>query len=113
MKIILSSSIVGVALGVGALLSMNSAPPTAEPSLAEVRAATERFKDVNVALKEGYIIAPDKMCETAGMMGKPDSLGVMGIHYFRPDLLGITAPPNPRVNGNGRHTDFTTPAVLI
>ena len=113
MKIILSSSIVGVALGVGALLSMNNAPSTAEPSLAEVRAATERFKDVNVALKEGYIMAPDKMCETAGMMGKPDSLGVMGIHYFRPDLLGITAPPNPRVNGNGRHTDFLTPAVLI
>jgi hypothetical protein len=46
-------------------------------------------------------------------MGKPAEMGVMGIHYVRPDLLGITAPPNPRVDGNGRHTDFTKPAVLI
>ena len=37
----------------------------------------------------------------------------MGIHYFRPDLLGIAGPPNPRVNGTGTHTDFGTPAVLI
>ena len=29
----------------------------------------------------------------------------MGIHYFRPDLLGITAPPSPRVNGVGTHTE--------
>ena len=37
----------------------------------------------------------------------------MGIHYFRPDLLGITGPPNPRVSGSGTHTDFTKPAILI
>ena len=46
-------------------------------------------------------------------MGLPDSLGAMGIHYFRPDLLGITAPPNPRVDGTGTHTDFRVPSVLI
>lgn len=114
MKIILSSSIVGVALGVGALLSTNSAPSTTpEPTLAQVKAATEKYKDVNVALKEGYVRDPSNMCDAAGMMGRPDSLGVMGIHYFRPDLLGITGPPNPRVGGNGRHTDFLTPSVLI
>ena len=37
----------------------------------------------------------------------------MGVHFFRPDLLGITGPPAPRVTGNGTHTDFRTPAILI
>jgi hypothetical protein len=94
-----------------------SAPATSgradEPTLAEVRAATERFRDIKVALAEGYIRDPANMCETADMMGRPASLGAMGVHYFRPDLLGITAPPNPRVNGNGTHTDFRKPAILI
>lgn len=86
---------------------------TDEPTLAEVRALTERFRDVKVALAEGYIPPPDNMCELASMMGYPAKLGGMGIHYFRPDLLGITAPPNPRVDGNGTHTDFRHPAILI
>lgn len=84
-----------------------------EPSLDEVRTATERFQDVNVAIAEGYIRDPMNLCDTAEMMGQAPELGVMGIHYFRPDLLGITAPPNPRVNGTGTHTDFLQPAVLI
>jgi hypothetical protein len=37
----------------------------------------------------------------------------MGIHYFRPDMLGIAGPPNPRVDGTGTHTDFRRPAILI
>ena len=37
----------------------------------------------------------------------------MGVHYFRPDLLGITTPPNPRVDGTGTHADFNQPAILI
>ena len=84
-----------------------------ESALAAVRAATERFQDVKVALAEGYIADPSGMCITAAMEGQPSQLGAMGIHYFRPDLLGITGPPNPRVNGTGVHTDFLTPAVLI
>lgn len=84
-----------------------------EPSLEQVRAATERFQDVKVALAEGYIPDPMNICETADMMGQPAELGAMGVHYFRPDLLGITAPPNPRVDGNGTHTDFNKPAILI
>lgn len=87
-------------------------PAPAEPTLAEVRAATERFRDVAVALAEGYI-TPDGMCESAPMMGRPASDGAMGIHYFRPDLLGVSAPPNPRVNGTGTHTDFLRPSILI
>jgi hypothetical protein len=84
-----------------------------EPSLAQVRAATERFRDVKVALAEGYVRDPMNLCDAAEMMGKPASLGVMGIHFFRPDLLGITGPPNPRVSGTGTHTDFLRPAILI
>ena len=84
-----------------------------EPSLAEVRKATERFQDIKVALAEGYIRDPMNICDTADMMGRPASLGAMGVHYFRPDMLGITAPPNPRVNGNGTYTDFRAPAILI
>ena len=93
-------------------------PPTseaapAEPSLEQVRAATQRFRDVKVALAEGYVRDPMNICDTADMMGKPAELGAMGIHFFRPDLLGISAPPNPRVDGNGTHVDFNKPAILI
>jgi hypothetical protein len=95
--------------------SYGCSPPeaTADPSLEAIRAATERFRDVNVALAEGYIPDPAGVCDVAEMMGQPAELGGMGIHYLRPDLLGITGPPNPRVDGTGTHTDFLNPAVLI
>jgi hypothetical protein len=96
-----------------ARIDASSSPKPGEPTLAEIRRATERFRDVKVALSEGYIRDPGNMCETADMMGKPKTLGAMGIHYFRPDMLGITAPPNPRVDGVGTHTDFRKPAILI
>ena len=90
-----------------------STPGPGEPTLSEVRRLTERFRDVNVALAEGYIRDPFDMCETAEMMGRPAALGAMGIHFFRPDLLGITKPPSPRVSGTGTHTDFRQPSILI
>jgi hypothetical protein len=89
------------------------AAPREAASLAAIRAATQRFRDVRVALAEGYVRDPSSMCVTAEMEGMPRQLGDMGIHYFRPDLLGITGPPNPRVDGTGTHTDFRTPGVLI
>ena len=88
-------------------------PAPGEPTLDDVRRATERFRDVNVAVAEGYLRDPFDLCDTADMMGKPAALGAMGIHYFRPDLLGISAPPSPRVDGNGTHTDFLKPSILI
>ena len=91
----------------------DDSPGPGEPTLAEVRTLTEKYQDVKVALAEGYIRDPSNMCETAEMMGRPAADGAMGVHYFRPDLLGITAPPNPRVNGNGTYTDFRAPAILI
>ncbi len=84
-----------------------------EPSLAQVRSAAERFQNVEVALAEGYVRDPTNTCETAEMMGHPPALGAMGVHYFRPDLLGISSGPGQRVNGNGTHTDFARPGILI
>lgn len=88
-------------------------PGPGEPTLDEVRALTEKYKDVNVALADGYIRDPFDLCDTADMNGKPKELGAMGIHYFVPAQAGVTEPPNPRVNGNGTHTDFRKPTVLI
>lgn len=67
------------ALLVPAVLSAQSSPDhgvpagTApdEPSLEEIRAATERFRDVSVALAEGYVPDPTGMCSTAAMEGRP------------------------------------------
>jgi hypothetical protein len=98
---------------IAALAAATLAPGPGEPTLDEVRALTVRFQNVKVALAEGYVRDPGDMCDTAPMMGRPAALGGMGIHYFRPDLLGITAPPNPRVDGNGTHTDFRKPSILI
>jgi hypothetical protein len=99
--------------GLAAQSTVAQKPGAGEPTLQEVRQLTEKYKDVNVALKDGYIRDPFNMCDTAAMMGQPASRGAMGVHYFRPDLLGVTEPPNPRVNGTGTHTDFRTPAILI
>lgn len=114
---------VGTAIACLAVAQLGSAQPASQQKAAkpaqasapgdeEIRAATARFQDLNVALKEGYIRDPSNMCMTAPMEGAPKQLGAMGIHYFRPDLLGITAEA-PRVAGTGMHTDFTTPGVLI
>ena len=119
MKTTIQAVVVATALSFAATgLSVADSPGPGEPTLAEVRAVTEKYQDVNVALAEGYIRDPSDMCETADMMGRPASQGAMGVHYFRPDMLGIMAPPdpappNPRVNGNGTHTDFRAPAILI
>lgn len=110
LKTTLLAAVVGL---VACTNASTETPGPGEPTLAQVRAAAERFQDVNVALAEGYVRDPANMCETAEMMGRPAALGAMGVHYFRPDLLGITAPPNPRVDGDGTYTDFNAPAILI
>ena len=89
------------------------APVAAEPTLDQVRAATERFRDVKVALAEGYIRDPMDHCVVAPDIGRPASDGAMGVHYIRMDLLGVSGPPNPRVSGSGTHTDFNKPAILL
>lgn len=77
-----------------------------------VARATERFADVEVALAEGYVRDPADHCVTAAAEGLAPELGGMGIHFLRPDLLGLTAT-EPRVDGTGTHTDFDNPAILL
>lgn len=83
-----------------------------DAAIPALREATVRFRDVEVALAEGYIRDPMNLCVTAPFEGYPSQLGGMGIHFFRPDLLGLTAT-EPRVAGMGTHTDFDQPAVLV
>lgn len=71
-----------------------------------------RFRDVEVALAEGYVRDPLNLCVSALVEGLPRQLGAMGVHFFRPDLLGLTGT-EPRVAGTGTHVDFQTPAVLV
>lgn len=86
--------------------------PALAAALEEIHAATARYRDVEVALAEGYIRDPMDMCVTPEMEGVPRQLGGMGIHYFRPDLLAITAT-EPRIDGMGTHTGFRQPGVLV
>lgn len=84
-----------------------------EPTLDQVRAATQKYRDVKVAEREGYVRDPMGHCVTATVIGYPASAGAMGIHYLRKDLLGLAGPPNPRIDGNGTHKDFLKPALLL
>lgn len=83
---LITSTLLAVALAGGFVRGSDgpkpaSTPGPGEPTLSEVRHLTERFRDVNVALAEGYIRDPFDVCETAEMMGSPAALGAMGIHF--------------------------------
>lgn len=82
-----------------------------DPTLAQVKAAAERYRDVGVAIAEGY--TTDNKCVTAEMLGYPASRGAMGLHYVRRDLLGLPDAPKGRVAGTGTYTDFGKPAMLV
>lgn len=80
--------------------------------LVQLRAALDKYQDVNAALADGYIPDPAGHCVTAEMAGYPAELGAMGIHYLNPELLQITETA-PIVSGTGVHTDWNRPAILI
>jgi hypothetical protein len=84
-----------------------------EPSLDQIRKAAERFRDVKVAIAEGY--TTDNKCVTAETLGHPSEHGAMGLHYVRRDLLGLPPKPVPgqKVSGTGTYTDFSKPAMLV
>lgn len=83
----------------------------ADVDLDQLRELTAKYKDISVALEEGYI-APDNNCVSAAAEGLPAELGAMGIHYIHPALLEITGT-EPRVDGMSTHTDWMRPSVLI
>src|SRR5687767_5757152 len=108
----------GIFLAASAVLTLLSGctaeqPRPAEPTLAEVKAGAERYRDVKVAIAEGY--TTDNKCVTAQMLGFPAVNGDMGLHYVRRDLLGLPPKPVPgsRVSGTGTYTDFSKPAMLV
>lgn len=80
--------------------------------VAAVRAAAEKYQDVNVALADGYVPDPSGHCVDAAAEGLPPEWGAMGIHYLNPAVLQMTAS-EPRVDGNSTHTDFMAPAILL
>ncbi len=83
----------------------------ADVDLDQIRASVEKYKDINVAMAEGYI-TPDNLCVSAAAEGLPAELGAMGMHYIHPALLKITGT-DPRVNGESTYTDWSQPSVLI
>ncbi|WP_370161551.1 hypothetical protein [Limimaricola soesokkakensis] len=96
-----------------AALALLATPLAAETyDLDALRAATEKYRDVEVALADGYMPDPEGHCVSAAAEGLPAELGAMGIHYLHPAMLGLAAP-GERVDGDGTHTDFTKPAILL
>lgn len=86
-----------------------------QAALAAIRQATAKYMDVRAAVADGYMPDPSGMCVDAAMVGAPAELGGMGLHYFRPDLLGIAGPPAPgaRLTGNDAVLDWEQPEVLV
>lgn len=77
-----------------------------------MRAAVEKYKDVDVALADGYIPDPTGHCVDAAAEGLPPEWGAMGLHYLNPALLKL-GPPGDRVDGASTYTDWMQPAVLL
>ncbi len=99
-------------LAVSALMATSAVVFADDYDLDVLRAATEKYKDVNVALAEGYIPDPSGHCISAEAEGLPPEWGAMGIHYLNPAKLKITGD-KPRVDGMSTHTDFMDPAILL
>jgi hypothetical protein len=111
-SIIKCGLVAGLGVMLTAIMPLSANAVDVKAEVEAVRLATLRFADVNVALAEGFIPDPSGHCVSAEAEGLPAELGSMGIHYLNPALLGITAT-EPRVDGNGLHTDFLKPSILL
>jgi hypothetical protein len=98
-------------LGLALFASPGQAGANEAEAIAEVRAATAKYKDVDVALAEGFVPAASG-CVSAAGEGLPAEWGAMGIHYIHPAMLKITQT-EPRVDGANIHTDFLKPSILL
>ncbi|MQA90473.1 MAG: hypothetical protein GEU90_09585 [Gemmatimonas sp.] len=90
----------------------SGASDASEPTLNEIFAAVEKYRDVNVAIADGYDRDLLDTCETPLHMGITGNLGTMGIHFLRRDLLEID-DQDSRLDVAGAHTDFLQPAGLV
>jgi hypothetical protein len=85
------AAVIGVvALSSVALPTLAGPSRPAGPELAQIRAATARYHDVQVALDDGYI--PVSPCEQS-----PE--GAMGVHYLHPERAADAAvdPTRPEL----------------
>jgi hypothetical protein len=98
-------------LGLAFIVHPGGAAADEAAEIAKVREATAKYKDVNVALAEGFVPAPSG-CVTAAHEGLPAEWGAMGIHYIHPAMLKLTKT-EPRVDGMSTHTDFLKPSILL
>ena len=69
--------------------TLSRSEPGIGAQLAEVRAATARYHDVEVATAAGYV--PVTPC-----VDDEDGAGAMGIHYLNPQLIGTLDPTTPQ-----------------
>jgi hypothetical protein len=93
-------------------LAMPALAQSADEQIAAARAASEKYKDVNVALADGFVPDPSGLCISAAEEGLPAEWGSMGIHYLNMALLKMDGS-GKRVDGAGTNTDFATPAILL
>lgn len=76
-----------------------------DQALQQLASQLGNYKSVNYALDNGYVRG--SACDSH------PTLGAMGFHYVRPDLLGLTGPVNGRMNGTGTYTRAEPPAILL
>jgi len=100
-----------IGVSVLAAVMVPTALSAAEVDLDQLREAMTKYKNIEVALAEGYL-SPDNHCVSAAGEGLPPDLGAMGVHFIQPKLLEITAT-EPRVDGDSTHTDWMHPSILI
>lgn len=94
-RFVRTAVVVTLAAGASATLSITGAAAADVPgtstdraTLAHVRDITAQYRDVNVALADGY--RPTEDC-----VASPD--GGMGLHYVNPALLGRLDPDHPPI----------------
>lgn len=78
-----------------------SPPATArQDDLAEVRQATARYHDLDVAIADGYELGYQRGDQRiiTGCIAKPEA-GAMGYHYFNPELIQDPATNPTRPEG--------------
>ncbi|MFV2003383.1 MAG: hypothetical protein ACC619_10430, partial [Paracoccaceae bacterium] len=104
-----STAIAATTILVG--LSTGAGAQSAEQAMAAAVAASEKYQDVNVALAAGFVKDPSGACVSAGAEGLPPEWGAMGVHYLNMAKLQITG--GEPLGGEGIHTDFNDPAILM
>lgn len=105
-----SAAVLAVALTVAGIGPASADVPRTlpDPALQQVVSQLSNYRSVSYAIAQGY--RPASTCESH------PTLGTMGYHYVRPDLLGLTHPStwvNGKVNGTGTYTRVEPPAILL